>query len=62
MPVLRVVTKYDTKLGKEESLGITLPKQLVRSHRLKSGDVFDIEVKSIEPLILALVKRRKIEY
>ena len=50
------------KLNKYGTLAISIPKAIVDMTKLKQGDVLDLEMKSIDPLIIALKKRKPIEW
>lgn len=50
------------KLNKFGTLAVTIPKSVVQSTGLVVGDSIQIEVKNINPLILALKKNEEIKW
>lgn len=55
MPKLIRLNKYGT-------LGITIPKAIADSLKLKAGDDIQMEIKSIEPMVIALKKNEPIKW
>lgn len=50
------------KLNKYGTLALTIPKSIVEATGLKQGDSIDVKIKSIDPLIIAVIKNKQIEW
>ena len=50
------------KLNNYGSLGVTIPKPIVETLKLKAGDKVDMEIKSIDPVVIAFKKMKPIEW
>lgn len=50
------------KLNNYGTLGISIPKAICETTGLKPGDEITMEIKSIDPIIIAFRKNKKIEW
>ena len=50
------------KLNKYGTLALSIPKSIVDSTGLKQGDNMEVKIKSIDPLIIAIIKPKQIEW
>jgi antitoxin component of MazEF toxin-antitoxin module len=50
------------RLNKFGTLAITIPKSIALSTKLKAGDDITMELKSVEPVIIALRKNEPVKW
>jgi len=63
MPKIITLSEYQTKEGmKRKSLGITIPRNILKATGLEPGDHLEIEIKQVDPLIMALKKPKEVEF
>ena len=50
------------KLNNQGTLGVSIPKSVISATSMAEGDDFVVEIKSVKPLVLALLRVEKIEW
>jgi len=50
------------RLNNKGTLGLSIPKSVITAARMKEGEDFIVEMKSVKPLVLALRRVEKIEW